>query len=392
MNIARWALRIGLPVVFVGVGALGMIKLIEARPKAKKVAAAERGALVDVIPAESGRRAVQVDAQGTVMAARSLELKVQVGGQVTELNEGLVPGGRVKDGDLLVRIERRDYDLAIHEASARVATAEQNRDMELGRRSVAEREWALLGNSAKAGEAAQRRALREPQKQNAAAAVRAAEATVAKARLAASRTRIHAPFNALVLDEAVEVGQVVQPGLRLARLVGTDAFWVQVSVPVSDLSWIDVPGASARVTHQSGDRVVSRRGTVVRLLGDLDPMGSMARLVVEVADPLGLEDGGEALLLRSFVQVAIDGRSVDDVYEVPRVALREGDRVWRVDVDDTLLSGPVKVVRRMRETVLVSGGLSDGDRVVTSRLASPVPGMKLRVKAPPATSRAEAAQ
>ncbi len=392
MNVVRILLRFGLPILVIAAGAMTMRKLIESRPPAKKVAPAERGALVEVLAAEAGRSSVRIEAHGTVMPARALELRTQVGGKVVVLHPDLVPGGRIVADSELIRIERRDYELAVREASARVASAEQTRDLERGRRSVAEREWKLLGDGTKADDSARRRALREPQRATAEASVRAAEAVVAKARLAAARTRITAPFNALVLEEAVEVGQVVQPGMRLGRLVGTDAFWVQVSVPVADLDWLEVPGAHATVTHRSGARVVERRGTVVRMLGDLDPLGSMARLVVEIPDPLGLRDDTKPLLLGAFVEVSLEGRAADGVYELPRVALREGDRVWRVDADNRLLSGPVTVLRRLRETVLVSEGLADGDRVITSRLASPVPGMQLRVKPSEAKPRAEAAQ
>ena len=389
MNVVRVVLRFGLPLVVVLLGGMTMRKLIKSKPEAKKVAPADRGALVEVETAEATRATVRVEAQGTVMPARSLELRVQVGGKVVSQSDALVPGGRIPANTEIVRIERRDYDLAVREASARVATAEQTRDLELGRRSVAEREWALMGG-ASGDDAAKRRALRGPQKASAEASVRAAEAVVAKARLAAARTRISTPFNALVLDESVEVGQVVQPGVRLGRLVGTDAFWVQVSVPVADLDWLQVPGAKATVTHRSGERMVRREGVVVRMLGDLDPLGTMARLVVEVPDPLGLENSEKPLLLGAFVEVSLSGRAIDGVYELPRTALREGERVWRVAADDTLVSGPVKIARRLRNTVLVSEGLSNGDRVVVSRLASPVPGMQLRVKQPASEPTAEA--
>ena len=389
MNVVRVVLRFGLPLVVVLLGGMTMRKLIKSKPEAKKVAPADRGALVEVETAEATRATVRVEAQGTVMPARSLELRVQVGGKVVSQSDALVPGGRIPANTEIVRIERRDYDLAVREASARVATAEQTRDLELGRRSVAEREWALMGG-ASGDDAAKRRALRGPQKASAEASVRAAEAVVATARLAAARTRISTPFNALVLDESVEVGQVVQPGVRLGRLVGTDAFWVQVSVPVADLDWLQVPGAKATVTHRSGERMVRREGVVVRMLGDLDPLGTMARLVVEVPDPLGLENSEKPLLLGAFVEVSLSGRAIDGVYELPRTALREGERVWRVAADDTLVSGPVKIARRLRNTVLVSEGLSNGDRVVVSRLASPVPGMQLRVKQPASEPTAEA--
>ena len=61
--------------------------------------------------------------------------------------------------------------------------------------------------------------------------------------------------------------------------------------------------------------------------------------------------------------------------------MREGDRVWLADRDGRLDIRTVEVFSRGREEILV-GGLAEGDRVVVSRLRSPVPGMALRVRAP----------
>ena len=391
MNVVRLGLRIGLPLLVLAVGGMTARKLVKARQEAKKVAPQERGALVATIEVDAAPTKVRVQARGRVLPARSLALMAQVGGRITDLHPEMVPGGRLAAGTTLVRIERRDYDLAINEARARVAQAEQNQELEAGRQAVATREWRLLGKGVRAGEAARRRALRKPQEENSVAAVNAANAVLSRARLNASRTRLDAPFNALVTVENLEVGQVVNPGAVLARLVGTDAFWIQISVPAADLSWIPM-GATARVVHRAGPRVVERVGEVVRLLGELDPRGSMARLLVQVADPLGLKEGREPLLLGAFVEVEIEGRSTGPVYEIPRVAHREQSRVWLVDADNRLAFAHVQVLRRLRESVLVSGGLRDGDRVVTSRLPSPVPGMKLRLKPSSAAAapRAEA--
>ncbi len=387
----RLALRILLPVLVLVMGAQVAKRIKAARTPPKKVAVEERGALVEALPVQARPAPVEVLAQGRVMAARSLGLTVQVGGEVVEMDPGLVAGGRLAEGTVALKIDRRDYDAAVEDARARVAQARMNLDLEQGRRSVAKREWDLLGKEMKADDAARARVLREPQAMSARATLEAAQAAEKRARLNAGRTRVDVPFNALVLEESVEVGQVLGPGAPVARLVGTDAFWVQVSVPVADLDWIQIPGARATVRHVAGPRVVERTGQVVRLLGDLDPRGSMARVLVEIPDPLGLQDDAGALLLGAFVDVSIEGRGADKVFSIPRVALREANRVWLVDADDRLAFGEVEVLRRMRDTVLVSRGLRDGDRLVTSRLASPVPGTKLRMAtaAPEAAPRAE---
>jgi hypothetical protein len=223
---------------------------------------------------------------------------------------------------------------------------------------------------------------------------------LSRARLAVGKTVLKAPFNAYVIDENIDKGQVVAPMSPVATLVGTDKFWVQVSLPVDKLGWIRIPGVRgveaddgsvATITLKSGLEVIQRRGRIIRLRSDLDPVARMARVVVEIDDPLGLKkqtevvtegarpDNGLPLFIGAYVSVEIDGRMVEGVVEVPRKAIRDGDTVYVITEDNKLAVKKVEIVWRTRETVLVSAGIADGDRVVVSPLAAPVDGMKLQV-------------
>lgn len=386
-------LRFLLPLLVLGVGIFGMRALIAAKPEAKKRPVVARGPLVEAISVQRGTAEVYVEAQGTVQPSQQIQVVAEVSGRVIEQNARLMPGGRIASGGELVRIDPRDYRLAVEQAQGQVARAQLEQELERGRKAVAEREWALVSKDMPAdearNEAARARALREPQLKNAQAAVEAAEAAVRAARLRLERTRIKAPFNAIVLQESVDEGQVVGPGAPLAVLAGTDHFWVQVSVPVDDLQWISLPdeggaGGSEATLRRAGaaEGAPAWTGRVVRLLGDVDPRGRMARVLVEIAAPL---DGDDPLLLGTYVDVVLKGRDVDGVFELPRLALREPSNVWIV-ADSAegeglvLADRPVEVARRLSDRVLLSGGISDGTRVITSRLASPVPGMRIRVK------------
>jgi hypothetical protein len=123
-------------------------------------------------------------------------------------------------------------------------------------------------------------------------------------------------------------------------------------------------------------------GEVVRLLGDLEPQGRMARLLVSVPDPLGdgqADDEHAPLLLGSYVEVAIAGRELRDVFAISREELRDGDTAWIVSSQGKLDIRPVDVIFRGRDHVLVRAGLEAGERLVTSDLSSPVAGMALRL-------------
>ncbi len=195
------------------------------------------------------------------------------------------------------------------------------------------------------------------------------------------------PFNAIVQEEAVEVGEVASPQTSLATLIGTDQFWVQVSVPMDDLRVIDIPaagdgpGSRCTVICTTGNtQSISRPGRVIQLLGDVDPVGRMARILVAVDDPLGLKsDRSAPLLLGAYVCVEIQGKSMADVCPVPRKVLREGDKIWVMNEQDELEVRSVEIVWRERDVVLVRSGIEAGERIITSQLAAPVPGMKLRL-------------
>jgi hypothetical protein len=155
-------------------------------------------------------------------------------------------------------------------------------------------------------------------------------------------------------------------------------------------------GSRAVITQRVGEELVRRNGRVVRLFGDLDPAGQMARLLVEVTDPFGFGEDSETslpLLLGAYVTIDVEATPVRAAIQVPRYALREGDRAFVVDRDNQLEVRDVVVAWRMEDSVLVTEGLLPGDRVITSRLAQPVSGMALRVDpgaAPTGEPRAEA--
>jgi RND family efflux transporter MFP subunit len=397
-NIVRTVLA--LVVVALGFGVMGALKSMKKAPPQKE--RKEQGALVETVAVTATRERVRVDATGTVVPSRQVALSAEVGGRVTWMAPDLVPGGRIAAGKPLMQIDARDYRLAVEQQFAAVDRAKTELELEKGRGKIAEREWELLGRGSAAEPATGGNlALREPQLRTAETAVKAAESGLERARLAVGKTRLSLPFNALVQTRNVDVGQLVTPGTPLATLVGTDEFWVQVLVPVDRLRWIDVPGlrgakagSLVRIRQRTLGTPIERTGRVVRLMGDLDPAGRMARVLVAIDDPLGLglaakhspDANGERLplLVGAYVDVEIDGEELAAVIEVPRDAIRGGNTVY-VYESGALAIRQIDVIWRRRDTVLVGSGLQAGDRVVTSPVPGAVAGMKLRIDEPAPT-------
>jgi len=423
-GIGRKLLRASLPILALSLGVGVLVAFVLTRPKPAKKPREERGALVEVEAVKQVRQRLRVVEFGTVIPAEQVVMQPEVSGRIVWQHEELVPGGRFKKGEVLVRIDGRDYRLALRQSGASVDKAELDVRLEKARKEVAKAEWEVVDPKQTATDEGRTLALREPQLQAAQAGLAAAKSMRDQAKLAVSKTTLAAPFNGFVQSESVDVGQLVTPQMPLATLVGSDRFWVRVSVPVDRLAVIDVPGmnvgegqgAPAVIVQEVAGERIERRGRVVRALGDLDPVGRLARLLVEIDDPLGLRDapGAKAakgaktspatgpepkpatrhalpLLLGAFVEVAIEARELGDVVELPRLALRDGNSAYVFGPDGRLVVRDVKVAWRNEKNVLIREGLVPGDEVIVSRLPSAIPGMLLR-RAPKLDKPAELGQ
>ncbi len=356
--------------------------LIQTRREVQKVLQENKPILVKVINAQKSDQPVIVTAYGTVQGNRELDLKPEVSGRVIDQSENLVIGGLLKKNELILMIDPRDYRIIVEQEKAAVEKAEAELRIEQGRQIVAKREWELLDPSVQDKELSSELALRKPQLRQKKADLTAVKSRLRKAQLDLTRTILKAPFNAVVVDEAVEPDDLLTPQTEIAKLVATDEFRVRVSVPINQLRWVEIPGAKATVVHELGSgRVFKREGEVIRLLGDVDPSGRMARVLVVIYDPLGLENPQyreHPLLLGTYVRVNLQGSTLHNVFVVPREAIRQKDNVWIKTADSELEIRKVNIVYRGKETVIVDQSLKEGEEIVVSSIPVAIPGMQLR--------------
>jgi RND family efflux transporter MFP subunit len=374
-------------VVASGVGIAGF--LIANRPEAAQSTTEVTLSRVQVRKVEPGAFQVSVPAMGIVQAEREVTVAPEVGGVVVEQADSLVQGGLVHAGDPLLRIDARDYATQLEITQSELAQARLAIREESVQKQVAEAEWRDAPTDFTAD--ARAYVFREPHLEAAEARMESARSRIKKAKRDKSKTTLRAPFDGVVLSEQVDIGQLVGPGAPIARIAGVDRFWVLASIPVSDLSFLEIPGVNIVDTKGSTTEVsapgehgrVSRTAYVLRLLPAVDERGRMAQVVIAVEDPLGLRlapaDRPTPLLVGTYVELVVQGRTLRDVVELPRAALRDGDRVWVVDTDDRLRSRDVHIAWRERGRVLVDGGLAAGDQVVLTRLPMATEGMKVAI-------------
>lgn len=362
---------------------------IATRPQAKRKKPPQQARLVTVIEAQSQNMRAVLDnnIMGPVIPAQRVTLMPEVSGLVLALDPVVIPGGFVQAGQTLLNIDPRDYQSIYDQRRSERARAYLNLKLELGNQKIAQQEYELLAQEISAEE--RELVLRQPHLASTEAALRAADAAVKKAQVDLERCRVAAPFNAVIERKHVDRGARVGPTSSLVTLAGTDRYWIDVKVRVDQLKWIRIPrgnerdGSVARIYDRAtwGEDVY-REGRVIRLLAGLETQGRLARLLVEVADPLALnEQAGQApMLLNSLVKVAIEGSELSGGFPLNYELLRDGDQVWIMTADKTLEIRPVTVSFRGREQVYVTSGLQAGDKIVVTDIAAPVVNMPLRLQ------------
>lgn len=388
-NLLVTLVRFLLPIIVLGVGVLIFNHLLKTKPKAKPRVKPVHETIVQVSTVSFKPEQTNITAMGSVVAAREIDLKPRVSGEILSMATSMVPGGYLEKGENILKIDAADYELIVMQLESDVAMAKSNLAIEMGRQLVAKKEFELLGETASDEEKILM--LRTPQLNNQKATLKAAEAKLKKAKLDLTRTRLKSPFNAVVRSRNVNVGTRVSSSSVLATLVGTDVFWVELALPVEQLKWLTIPqdnvskkGALVHIYPQSiGNSEVYRTGHVVRLAAELEERGRMARIFVEVEDPLCLKAENKALpplFLGSFVRADIAGTTMEAAFSLQRPYLRDGNTVWLLGDDGTLNVRTVNIAFRDKESVLISDGVVDGEKLITSNISVPVAGMRLRLE------------
>lgn len=358
-------------------------------PEAKREGATKVTAmLVEVLEAERGTFKPGINATGTVQPSQEVMLSPRVSGEIIERSPAFTPGGYVKKGEVLLRIDPSDYKnvLALRKSEMQQAIADLN--IEKGRQEVAKSDFQLVQDSLSAKNRAL--VLREPQLNSMQARVDAARASVDQAELELRRTTIRAPFDAHIVSRMVNIGSQIAPGDNLGRLVGIDEYWIVATVPVSKLPWISFPGidnpegSEVKIrNHTAREDGHFRTGYVYRLIGALEDQTRLARILITVPDPLsspGVPQKLPPLIIGSFVEVNIIGNEVENVVRLNRDYTRKNNTVWIME-GDTLNIKDINIRFQDARYAYISEGLEDGEKIVTTNLTTVADGVSLRTEA-----------
>ena len=343
---------------------------------------------VSVMPAEVGPTRVRISGEGTVSPFREIDLVPQVGGRVVFMSPAMVDGGMFSEGEILLRIDPVDYQLAVKAAQARVKDFESKQMLTEEEAEAAREEWKIQNDDD--GTSPPPLVAKEPQLAAAKAALAGAMADLDKAKLNLKRTEIKAPFDGRISSKSVDLGQFVGIGQRLGAMFSVEAAEISVPLEDVDLQWINVPGFTAEdgVTSEAlvfatiAGQNVEWPAILMRTEGRIDARTRMVNVIVRVDRPY---DERPPLAMGLFVRVEIEGVTLSDALWLPRSAIHDGDTVYIVDGEGMVRFRKVDIARYDRDEVLVRSGIDSGELIVTTPMKIVTDGMKVTHERPEVT-------
>jgi RND family efflux transporter MFP subunit len=357
-------------------GLFGAILFVKTKPEAeRRRSMSSMIPVVETMPLTFANQPLQIDCLGTVIPDKFASLQAEVSGRIVAVADNLVEGNRVQKDDVLVEIEPANYELALAQAEANLLTAQSNLRIEEGQQDVVRNELDLMDSEQT--ENYRDLLLREPQLKSAQAAVKSAELAVESAQLDLNRTKIRAPFDAVIISSDADIGDYAQSSKTLIELAATDRYFIRASVPLSALDSLPKLGTqpySAEIVLSDGS---IRPALTHRLLPDLTDTGRMARILLVVNSPYAGSDG-RPMLLNEIVRVNITGEIAKNATRIPRKYLRDGNVVWTIDSENKLRILPAEVLQGYADEVLIRVDADSGMELVITDLISSVEGMQLR--------------
>lgn len=363
-----------LPIIILAAAALLIFLLVLFRPEPTEVLPERPTTQIEVITAQPKTVQLSVRSQGTVLPKIESNLAVEVAGRIIDMSPNFTAGGRFTEGEVLFRIDPADYEAALAARKADLAEAELALAQEEALADQAAADWTAMGEGEASG-----LTLRRPQLARAKARRASAEAALKQAQRDLERTAVKAPYDGLVLSKTVDLGQYVManPAEPVARIYSTEAMEIRLPLKLQEADFLIDPGEAQSAVLLFRNAPEGRRewkACLLRFESTIDPQSRLIYAVAGVEAPFkkGLRRG-------LFLEAEIKGKTVDNVFELPRYALRGSGEVYLKSKDGTLVTQEVTILKSDSSRAVITGGLTPGDQVATSPIAYFVENMPVEV-------------
>lgn len=363
-----------LPLVILFLAIAAAYMLIGSKEPVAKKDGEEKLRKVSVIPVKLETVSFPVSSQGNVLPAKQIRYLAEINGRIIKTSDNWQDGAYFRQGEIMLLVEDHAYQSQLAKAKAAEKQAKTTLTQEVANAHVAKKTLESSGRKHD-NEAARSLALREPQQETARAQLLSAQADVEVASIMLEKTYIRAPFDGIVNNKAVDIGQVVGSGQLLADFYGVEKAEIRVPLTLAQQAYLDLPPLAQRadipvdVIYKTAGVEHHFEGRLVRTSGVLDEATRVLHGIIEVSDPYNLSQADKAVLpLGAFVEVKISSKEQAGIVRLPSRLLRPGNRLWVADQDDKLRQREVQVLPSRGKEIFVYQGIEEGDRIIVSSI------------------------
>lgn len=283
---------------------------------------------------------------GTVISQNDARIAAETDGRITWVAD---VGSRIEQGEAIARIDAEDLRLDLTDSKAQLASLKSQlkyRDSSLQRLQK-----LAASNNAAATQLDEAQSQLDMTRQD----IKRAEVAIAQIKRRIKQTDVLAPFPGIVVERVVQVGEFVNRGAQVARLVDTEHREIRAQAPLSVAGWIR---AGMQVSVEHGKRESLSPVSYVIPVGD--DRSRMFEVRVEANNP--------AWIIGSPVRIALPNSEPRELVAIPRdgLVLRGNDiYVMRVNSDNTVERVAVETGIGLGGFVEVIGKVDQGDRIIT---------------------------
>jgi len=349
---------------------IGII-IMGSAPEPEKKEEVIKAPLIAAYEVELKNEPLTINSYGVLKPKHKTSLVAQVSGQITDVSAVFSSGGVVKKGDLLAQVDPSDYQTALIEAQANLQRAKAALLEEEARGIVKKAEWKISKSSLPPA-----LGLRKPQLAREQANLRSAEASLARAERNLTRTKIVAPYNALINSRNIDLGQFVSMGTNLGIVSSIDVGEIRLPISSADYSYL-TDGERSEVVLKRSENGVEQQwlAKIVRDEGVIDETSRMIYLVAEIKHPY---QASPKLKFGTFVDAAVKSEIHNNIAIIPSHLYREG-HVTLINAQRELHQQTVELLKRDKRNVYIASGLNTGDLILETKIEHLYEGMKVRL-------------
>ena len=342
--------------------------MIKMKPKEQKKENTKIVPAVEVIQITPVDYVVPIQSDGMVLPKTKINISAEVSGKITYVSDNFSTGGNFKKGDVLVKIDPVDYELAVTRAQANVAAQQANLDLQQAKSDLARSDWKKYGKKGKPNPLN----LNLPQVASAKAALSGARADLKLAKRNLEKSTVIAPFSGVILSKMVDLGQFVTLSTPLASVASTQIAEIRMSLSDEQLrnsGLGEFDGSQNVIVEISSEETagVKWQGTIAHIEAQRDAKTLFNYAVIEVEQPFTQQS--TALRFNTFVNVKLDGETLKHVFPIERGYVTLDNKVKVLSPESKLNYKDVEIIYADEHYYYINSGIDTNDKIITTGLS-----------------------